>query len=137
MKPEDSLAHSFASMGRMVERELRVALAAYRLQPGELPVLLALYDHDGATQAELTATIGVEQPTMAATLRRMERDGFVTRDPDPDDARKVDVHLTARAREIHDPLVDTVRGVHRRALKGLSAEERSLLYNLPGRLRRN
>jgi hypothetical protein len=36
-----------------------------------------------ATQTELSRLIGIEQPTMAITLRRMERDGIIKRSPDP------------------------------------------------------
>jgi DNA-binding MarR family transcriptional regulator len=137
MKPNESLAHAFGSMGRLVERELRGALGEYRVQPGELPVLLALYESDGMTQAQLTESVHVEQPTMAATLGRMERHGFVARQPDPDDGRRVAVHLTERARQMEKPITDAVRAVNRRALRGLSADERNLLYNLPDRLQQN
>ena len=137
MKTDESLAHAFGSMSRIVERELRSVFAEYGVQPGQLPVLLALYERDGQTQAELASWTGVEQPTMASTLTRMEREGFVTRRPDPDDGRRVDVFLTTPARRIEQPLADAVRGVNRRALRGLSAEERTLLYELPERLRRN
>jgi DNA-binding MarR family transcriptional regulator len=41
--------------------------------------------------------IGIEQPTMAFTLRRMERDGIIERSPDPEHGRKSLVKLTARA----------------------------------------
>ena len=49
------------------------------------------------TQAELLDLIGIEQPTMAFTLRRMERDGIIERSPDPEHGRKSLVKLTARA----------------------------------------
>ena len=74
---------------------------------------------------------------MATTLNRMERDGLVRRAPDPDDGRRVGVHLTRPARRLEQPLTDAVRAVNRRALRGLSAEERSLLYGLTERLRVN
>jgi DNA-binding MarR family transcriptional regulator len=137
MKPNESLAHAFGSMSRLVERELRGALAEYRVQPGELPVLLALFESDGMTQAQLTASVHVEQPTMAATLGRMERHGFVARQQDPDDGRRVAVYLTERAREMEKPITDAVRAVNRRALRGLSADERNLLYDLADRLHHN
>jgi DNA-binding MarR family transcriptional regulator len=137
MKPHESLGHAFGAMARMVDRELRTAFAEYGVQPGQLPVLLALYERDGQTQAELATTVGVEQPTMASTLGRMEREGFVARRPDRDDGRRVGVFLTAPAKRLEGPLADAVRSVNRRALRGLSAEERSLLYELPGRMRAN
>ena len=137
MKPNESLAHAFGSMSRLVERELRSEFARFGVQPGQLPVLLSLYEHDGLTQAELASSIGVEQPTMAATLGRMERQGLVARSPDADDGRRVDVHLTTSARQLERPLTDAVRAVNRRALRGLSADERTLLYGLADRLHQN
>jgi DNA-binding MarR family transcriptional regulator len=137
MQPHESLAHSFGVMARLMERELRSACAEYHVLPGQLPVLLALYEHDGQTQTELADVCGVEQPTMAATLRRMEDDGLVRRAPDPGDGRRVAVLLTAPARRMDGQLQDAVRQVNRRALRGLSGSERTLLYSLPDRLRTN
>jgi DNA-binding MarR family transcriptional regulator len=128
MKTYESLAFGVGLMARMFDRELRAVLSRYGVSPGEFPVLLALYDCDGLTQAELARTIAVEQPTMAATLRRMERDDLVARTPDPADARRAEVHLTDRARSLEQPLVDAARSVNRRAVRGLSAEERAVLY---------
>src|SRR5882724_11960371 len=46
---------------------------------GYLPVCFAL----AATQTALASLAAIEQPTMAATLTRMERDGLIHRRPDP------------------------------------------------------
>jgi MarR family transcriptional regulator, transcriptional regulator for hemolysin len=137
MQPHESLAHAFGTMSRLLERELRAACSEHHVLPGQLPVLLALYEHDGLTQSELAELTGVEQPTMAATLQRMESDGLVYRAPDQHDGRRVAVSLTAPARRLERPLNDAVRRVNRRAVRGLSAGERSLLYDLPERLREN
>jgi DNA-binding MarR family transcriptional regulator len=137
MRPHESLAHAFGTMSRLLDRELRRAFAEYGISPGQIPVLLALYERDGLTQAELAVAAAVEQPTMAATLNRMEREGFVSRAPLAGDGRRVGVFLTAPAQRLEIPLTDAVRAVNRRALRGLSGDERSLLYGLTERLRRN
>jgi DNA-binding MarR family transcriptional regulator len=137
MHPHESLAHAFGLMSRLLERDLRAACAEYHVLPGQVPVLLALYERDGLTQSQLADVTGVEQPTMAATLQRMESDGLVRRAPDPHDGRRVAVSLTAPARRMERPLHDAVRRVNRRAVRGLSAGERALLYDLPDRLRSN
>ena len=124
-------------MARLFERELRTALRDLRVLPGQLPVLLALYDRDGRTQAELARIVGVEQPTMAATLARMEQAGLVGRAPDEEDARRARVGLTERSRDIRQSLIDAARSVNRRAVRGLSAEDRSLLYRVVERVSSN
>jgi MarR family transcriptional regulator for hemolysin len=50
------------------------------------------------TQAELAAELGVEGPTVARLLARLEASGHIERRPSPADRRLKVVHLTARAR---------------------------------------
>jgi DNA-binding MarR family transcriptional regulator len=137
MRQHEPIGHAFAVVARLLERELRSAFAEYHVLPGQLPVLFALWERDGMTQTELAVATGVEQPTMAATLARMEADGLVDRHPDERDGRRMGVFLTQPARRIEKPLTDAVRAVNRRALRGLSGDERTLLYELPDRLRQN
>jgi DNA-binding MarR family transcriptional regulator len=128
MKPTESLAVGVAQLSRMFDRELRAALLQTGVAPGQLPVLLALYEADGRTQADVARELAVEQPTMARTLTRMERDGLVERRADADDRRRARVHLTERSRALRVQLIDAARGVNRRAVRGLSAEQREALY---------
>jgi hypothetical protein len=48
---------------------------------------------------ELCRRINVEQPTMAHTLDRMERDELIKRKPAPEDKRRALIHLTPRAQD--------------------------------------
>src|SRR4051812_36585626 len=102
MKPTESLAIGVAQLSRMFDRELRAALMPAGVLPGQLPVLLALYDDDGPTQADLARRLAVEQPTMASTLARMERAGLIERRADEDDSRRARVHLTERSRALRE-----------------------------------
>jgi DNA-binding MarR family transcriptional regulator len=137
MKPTESLAVGVAQLSRTFDRELRTALLPTGVVPGQLPVLLAIFDRDGRTQAELARELSVEQPTMASTLTRMERDGLVERRPDLDDGRRARVHLTEHSLALRVPLIDSARGVNRRAVRGLSAEQRSALYQAVERAKAN
>lgn len=118
----------------MVARLLSELMGA-RLQPlgvslGQLPTLLALYDRDGQTQSELARATSVEQPTMAANLRRMERDGLVVRQPDPNDRRRASVRLTERALAIRQELQGQRAALDEAALAGVSATDRATLAGI-------
>jgi MarR family transcriptional regulator for hemolysin len=65
---------------------------------GQVSILCCLQEEEGQTQAELCRKIQVEQPTMANTLRRMERDGLIVRTISELDKRQVLIHLTERIR---------------------------------------
>ena len=74
--------------------------------------------------------LGIEQPTMAATLARMERDGLVTRHKGEADGRVQFVRLTARARALREVAVAEASAVNERALLGLTPQERDLFLEL-------
>ena len=60
---------------------------------------------------------------MASTLGRMERDGLITRIPDPADRRRSLVLLTPRARKLQDELSSVARAVNMMATRGLDEHE--------------
>jgi DNA-binding MarR family transcriptional regulator len=64
------------------------------IKPAYLGVLLALWNEDGLKANDLSKRAGLEPSTMTGLLDRMERDGLVKRQPDPNDRRANRIHLT-------------------------------------------
>ncbi|MFJ3722871.1 MarR family winged helix-turn-helix transcriptional regulator [Streptomyces sp. NPDC090045] len=104
---------------------------------GQLPALLALYEQDGLTQSELARRTGVEQPTMAVNLRRMERDGLIARTPDPGDARRALVGLTPKAKSIREPVRQLRAGIDEDSLTGFTPAEHVQLRDFLARITGN
>jgi len=93
-------------------------------------VIAWLMHLEEATQTELSRLIGIEQPTMAVTLGRMERDGIIQRTPDPDHGRRSQVKLTARGRKLSEVISAAAHDVQKIASKGLSTAELEEFYRL-------
>ncbi|MBW8806068.1 MAG: winged helix DNA-binding protein [Catenulisporales bacterium] len=55
---------------------------------------------DGTTAAALGRRLGVSKQAAGKTIEGLERDGYVERVPDPEDARSKIVKLTARGAEL-------------------------------------
>ncbi len=126
-----SLGYQVNHLARVFEAALRTQIAPFGVAPGQFPALLSLFEEDGLTQTEMCRRVQVGQPTMANTLRRLERDGLVTRTPDPGDGRSSRVRLTDRAREIEDDLVRIGQGINASAVVGMSeAEAEALLKSI-------
>ena len=130
MQPVDAENFTDTSLGYVANLLARqFALAAQRrlarlgVQPGQLPTLLQLYEREDRTQAELARTIGLEQPTMAKTLQRMERDGLVHRVPDPNDGRQTLIRLTAHGRELEHAVRGELQSANAVASAGLGGNE--------------
>jgi len=64
------------------------------IKPAYLGVLLSLWSEDGLKANELGKRAGLEPSSMTGLLDRMERDGLVKREPDPNDRRASRIYLT-------------------------------------------
>jgi DNA-binding MarR family transcriptional regulator len=84
-----------------LEPELEEALNEHGLTRPSFLVLQALLGAPGASlsQRDLMGHVRRTSGTMSVRLGRLERAGYVTREPDPDDRRGVIVTLTDRGRE--------------------------------------
>lgn len=116
---EASLGYQVNHLARSLEKALRERIEPLGVVPGQFAQLLALYEQDGLTQAELCGRVQIEQPTMSNTLARMQRDGLIERAPDPADGRRSLVTLTPRARQLQGQLLDAARTVNAIATRGL------------------
>jgi DNA-binding MarR family transcriptional regulator len=118
-----SLGYQVNHLARLLAQALRRRTESSGVVPGQFAQLLALYEQDGLTQRELCERVRIEQPTMAVTLKRMERDGLVERVADPDDGRRARVLLTARSRRLEKRLTAAARDVNAVATEGLTGAE--------------
>ena len=132
-----AVCREVAHVGRLLGSAIDRRLAELGVRTGHLGTLLALYDKDGQTQAELTRVVGVEQPSMVATLRRMEAAGLVRRDPDPDDRRRAIVTLTPKAQAIRADVQGLRREIAADALADFSTEECASVLGMLNRLASN
>src|SRR5262245_3238573 len=131
---QESLGYQVNHLARLLAQALRSRIEELGVVPGQFAQLLALYEQDGLTQSELSRRVRIEQPTMAVTLKRMERDGLVERVPDPSDRRQALVLLTERARRLEGDLTDAAQAINAEAVDGLSAAEISAFMRTLDRL---
>lgn len=119
---------------RLFARELERQLAPSGIAPAYMPVIFALADGSTLTQKALAQRAAVEQPSMAATLKRMERDALITRRPDPADRRSALVALTPLALGKVETVSGVVTTINSLALEPLTPEERRQFLSLLGKV---
>ena len=78
-------------------RRLRDIDARAGLTPARFSALASLRFHGSRNIGDLAADERVRPPSMTRLIRDMERDGLLTRTPDPADGRGVLIELTPRA----------------------------------------
>ena len=120
------------TLGRNIVWSLSKRTARHGVLPGVYPIIAWLMQLPESTQAELSRLIGIEQPTMAITLRRMERDRLIQRKPDPDHGRRSHVTLSAKGRKLSQVMRTAAYEVEKLATDGLTAAEVDQFFRLAG-----
>ena len=104
------------------------------IAPAQFPILLELWQKDGLSQQELVERTDLKQATIANTLARMERDGLITREPNPDDARSRLIMLTEQARALQQQSTEIAKAINQTALSDLSADEQKLFLEMTAKI---
>ena len=131
---ENSPGHLANHMARLFAQGLHRRIKPHGLAPAQFMLLLELWAEDGLTQKQLVERLDVEQATIANTLFRMERDGFVRRRPHPDDGRVQQVWLTPAAFSLREPATKAARAQNQMALANLSDSEKETFIDLMKRV---
>lgn len=134
----------FSKPGHLINRAARLLMRRgekpFRdigLAIAQLPVLGALKNRATLSQTELARLVQIEQPTMAQLLNRMERDGLISRTPDPEDKRSSVIALTPAALEKLPEARALLLLGNEEAVAGFSEEEVKTLCELLQRVIRN
>lgn len=116
------------------------------VKPAYLGVLMCLWKGEGLDEAlgklgspggmkiaDLGRCAGLEPSTMTGVIDRMERDGLVRREDDPEDRRAQNIRLTDEGRRIRNNVIEVVDTALREAFGGINA---GALDELKGVLRK-
>ncbi len=136
-RPQEMPALIIGRIARMLARLDDDGLREIGISVAQLPVLVALKNGEMRTQKELAVIAGVEQPSMAQLLARMERDGLIRRSQDPNDKRSSLICLEPEAYRRLEPGRDILRGTNERALAGLTPDEVRTLTEMLHRIHTN
>ena len=115
---------------RLTGDRLRVKMEEIGLHKGQGFVLFHLWHHDGIAQNVIAHALHVSPATVTNTLKRMERDGWITRERDPEDQRIVRVRLTEKAREVREEARNAFRDLEKGVTSVLTKDERRILQEL-------
>ena len=131
---EQSAGYLVNHLGRQFAVLLANRLKPLGLAPAQHAVLLALWQEDGLSQRELVNILEIRQATAANTLDRMERDGLISREAHPSDARSKQIFLTAKARGLEDEVTRIARDINANALPVLDEHERGQFLEMLKRI---
>ena len=121
--PQLSSGYLVRDAHRAFQRLLERRIAPSGVTRGQWYFLRVLWIADGLSQRELSARVGMMEPTTVIALRSMERSSLIRRVRGDDDRRKVRVFLTAKAKRLRNDLLDLARSITEEAEHGIAARD--------------
>jgi DNA-binding MarR family transcriptional regulator len=130
----DDLGALFARITRRLIDAERPLLDVHGLSMWAYIVLSHLARQPADTQLALAQSIGYDKSRLIGLLDELERDGLITRAPDPTDRRARIVTLTEAGEARHAAVRTDIRAMEEELLKDLSPAERTRLRRTLARL---
>jgi len=128
---------SFTAAVRALRARFDRGLQSHGLRLAQARILRALWEQNGLTPRELSELLAVEMPTITRTVQRMIRDGLVSREAHPTDARSVRIALTDRGNALRDVVRKVYADETTQALEGLSEPDLRAFVACLDRINRN
>jgi MarR family transcriptional regulator, organic hydroperoxide resistance regulator len=122
---------------RAFQRLLERRIAPFGVTRGQWYFLRVLWITDGLSQRELSARVGMMEPTTVIALRSMEKSGLIRRVRGDDDRRKVLVFLTAKAKRLRGELLGVARTITDEAEEGIAPRDLAAFRRIVARMTAN
>ncbi len=122
---------------RAFQRLLERRIAPYGVARGQWYFLRVLWNADGLSQRELSARVGMMEPTTVIALRSMEKSGLIQRVRSEHDRRKVRVLLTPKAKRLRNELLSVARTITDEAEEGIAPRDLASFRRVIARMTAN
>jgi DNA-binding MarR family transcriptional regulator len=122
---------------RAFQKLLERRIAPHGVTRGQWYFLRVLWTQDGLSQRELSARVGMMEPTTVIALRSMEKAGLIRRVRSKDDRRVTHVRLTPKAIRIRAGLLKLARGINDVADFGIAREDIAVFRRVIARMTAN
>jgi MarR family transcriptional regulator, organic hydroperoxide resistance regulator len=136
-RADETLGFLLNDTARAVRRTWGPMVTRHGVSTGIFPFLRIVFERDDLTVRELAEAVHMRGPTTVNIVKQMEALGFVRRERNADDARKINIFLTAAGRRAWQAALPEVISINARAESGLTATEKRELKRLLRRVRAN
>lgn len=125
-----------ARAGGQAIRQLNRTLEHFGVRSRHYTALVAVKEREGVSQRELSEILDIDPSAVVAVIDDLERAGYVSRTPNPDDRRTRMVVLTAAGRAALAKMTHLSAAVDEHILSALEPGERELFVDMLCRVAR-
>jgi len=134
---EESVGYWVCSTSHAMRRCLDAELAKENITLRQWEVLAWISRAGEQSQVELADRLGIEAPTLAGILTRMERDGWLERFSCPMDRRRKRIRATEQAEAVWMRMVECCNRVRDRAISDIPSADLAIMRRTCEQIRAN
>lgn len=137
MAKSESIGKLISILHRKSQIYFQKELKPLDMGRGQVKIFSYLAYKPGATQQELTEYFRLDKGTISYLIKKMDADGYVRKEPDPEDRRSSKLFLTEKAIEKEKVIQKIFSGWTELLLKGFAADERKQAFEIMERMVEN
>lgn len=126
--PRPSIAYLIHRIAVRIEDSINSKARKYRLRVSEIRVLMRLLNHGDLSVGQLAEMTSIEPSALSHLLRRLDKEGLISRTRYTRDNRLVFIDLTPRGKKFASTLQPHIQKYNSAAEKGIKAEQLEVLY---------
>lgn len=134
---ERSLGRWISLLYRHSQIFIAKELEPYAIGKGQFLFLIALYHKDGMRQEELAGLLKIDKGTTARAINKLEKAGYVRREPGRDDLRVNRAFLTRQALDFQPKLAEILQRWSEIISSSMTAEEMEQAFSLLEKMSHN
>lgn len=117
------IAHRIAQLNLIHRIHIQRVNLKHGLYPGQMPILHTILERNGCTQKEIATHLQISPPSVATSIKRMQKAGLVTKEVVSNDMRCTKIMLTERGRVQCEACHMACGAVDKQMMKGFSPTE--------------
>ncbi|MBW2590216.1 MAG: MarR family transcriptional regulator [Deltaproteobacteria bacterium] len=127
---QDCICFQLGRLTRKITRYYRDKISAFGLTHGQFFMLVAIFEEESLLPSQLAEKTALDRPTTTGLLDRLERDGWVERQPDSKDRRALRIHLSPKAEKNRNSILSIFDEINSQFVNRYSKEEWRQLQSL-------
>lgn len=108
---DSQLCFRLYSISRKMTKAYQPLLEKYNLTYPQYVVMLAMFEVTSIDFKELSDRVNLKTGTLTPIVQKLEQIGYVRRDKNPDDHRKINVVLTKEGHTLNTDIIDVPIGL--------------------------
>lgn len=107
------------------------------MHPRQFPMLRLLFEYPGLSQREIAEKLNIKPPTVAVSIKRLEKAGYVERNQDENNQRISRIYITDAGTQVMELGKKIIGEEEQMLLQDFTPEERALIREYLQRIKKN